>query len=298
VAPRSIRAGSVWPALAVLLALPVAGCAPHGQPEGGAAADAAVAPPGTAPAATPDPLRALDTLARVVPAAEDSFETALAPLHEVEIVGRLEGEVVGVDVEEGHHVAAGTRLAQLDDRERRATLEERKAEEARTEAAWQRARSLYEQKVISEEQFISARSDWQVAVSQRERAGIEWERCAVRTPIAGLIEIRRVQVGQMVKPGDLLFRVGNPDTLRAELLLPESRLGTVKVGQRVEIVPAAGSPPRLAGITRVNPLVDPASGTFRVVIDIDNRSGELHGGVSARVVLSPGPRSIPPLRHP
>jgi len=43
-----------------------------------------------------------------------------------------------------------------------------------------------------------------------------------------------------------------------------------------------------SGGARVNPLVDPASGTFRVVIDIDNRSGELHGGVSARVVFEPG----------
>lgn len=286
-ASRRFRAGIALPAFAVLLALPVVGCAPRSQPDGGAAGDAAIAAVRPAADSPNDPLGALDTLAHVVPVADDSFETALAPLHEVEIVGRLEGEVVGVYFEEGHRVGAGAKLAQLDDRERRAALEERKAEEARSEAAWQRARKLYDQKMISEEQFISARSDWQVAVSQRERAGIEWERCAVRTPIAGLIELRRVQMGQMVKPGDLLFRIGNPDTLRAELLLPESRLGTVKAGQRVQIVPAAGSPPRLVNITRVNPLVDPASGTFRVVIDIDNRSGELHGGVSARVVLDP-----------
>ena len=268
----------------MLLALPVAGCAPHGQPEGGAAADAAIAPLHPPEG---DPLTALDTLAHVIQAVDDSFETALAPLHEIEILGRLEGEVVGVYFEEGRRVEAGARLAQLDDRERRAMLEERKAEEARTEAAWQRAGKLYEQKVISEEQYIAARSDWQVAVSQRERAGIDWERCAVRSPIAGLIELRRVQMGQMVKPGDLLFRIGNPDTLRAELLLPESRLGTVRAGQKVQLIPAAGGAPRMVGITRVNPLVDPASGTFRAVIDIDNRSGELHGGVSARVVLAP-----------
>jgi membrane fusion protein (multidrug efflux system) len=269
----------------MMLSLPAAGCAPRSQPEG-AAADAAIAPVHP-PEAESDPLTALDTLAHVTRAGDDSFETALAPLHEIEILGRLEGEVVGVYFEEGHRVPAGARLAQLDDRERRATLDERKAEEARTEAAWQRAKKLYDQKVISEEQYIAARSDWQVAVSQRERAGIDWERCAVRSPIAGLIELRRVQMGQMVKPGDLLFRIGNPDTLRAELLLPESRLGTVKAGQKVQLVPAAGSAPRMVSITRVNPLVDPASGTFRVVIDIDNRSGELHGGVSARVVLDP-----------
>lgn len=288
---RRFRAGIVLLALAAVLALLGAGCAPRGETASSAAADPAVAAPVAAAGGDPagDPFSTLDTLAHVVPAAADSFETALAPLREVEILARLDGEAVGVYVEEGRRVSAGARLAQLDDRERRATLDERKAEEARTESAWQRARRLFDQKVISEEQFIAARSDWQVAVAQRERANLEWERCAVRAPIAGVIELRRVQVGQMVKQGDLLFRIGNPDTLRAELLLPESRLGTVRPGQRVQIIPAAGSPPRVVGVTRVNPLVDPASGTFRVVIDIDNRSGGLHGGVSARVVFDPAP---------
>ncbi len=282
-ASRRFRAGIWVLAYAVACVLPVGGCAPQSRPAGGAAVEAA--PSVVEPAG--DALSTLDSLADVGSAAADTFETALAPLRDVQIIARLDGEVVGVYFEEGRRVAAGTRLAQLDDRERRATLEVRKAEVARAESAWQRARRLYEQKLIAEEQFIAARSDWQIAEAQRERADIEWERCAVRTPIAGVIELRRVQMGQMVKQGDLLFRIGDPDTLRAELLLPESRLGTVRAGQRVRILPAAGSPPRMASVTRVNPLVDSASGTFRVVIDIDNRSGGLHGGVSARVVFDP-----------
>jgi len=111
------------------------------------------------------------------------------------------------------------------------------------------------------------------------------DRCAVRTPIAGVVELRRVQVGQMVKEGDLLFQIGDPNTLRAEVLLPESRLGTVRVGQKVRVIPAAGGDPTTARVTRVSPLVDPASGTFRVVVDLDNRAGRLHGGVSARIVF-------------
>jgi RND family efflux transporter MFP subunit len=276
------------PAL-VFVALLGLGCVPRTQPSDAADAAAAVPLPADSVA---DPISTLDTLARLVAAVEDSFETALAPLREVEILARLDGEAVGVYFEEGRRVSAGTRLAQLDDRERRATLEERKAEAARAESAWKRARQLFDQKVIAEEQYVAARSDFQIAEAQREKANIEWERCAVRAPIAGVIELRRVQLGQTVKQGDLLFRIGDPDTLRAELLLPESRLGTVRVGQRVRIIPAAGSPPRFVEVTRVHPLVDPASGTFRVVIDIDNRRGEMHGGVSARVVFDP-PRGQP-----
>ncbi len=262
-----------------------AGCTRGSQPTGGANADAA---PSAAESAVADAPLA-NSLTPTVLQADPTFETALVPLHDVEIFARLDGEVVSLDVEEGRRVAQGERLAQLDDRERRATLDMREAEVARAESAWQRAQRLHDQSVISEEQFIAARSEWQIARAQRDRARIEWERCAVRAPIEGLVEQRRVQIGQTVKEGDLLFRIGDPDTLRAELLLPEARLGTVRVGQPVTVIPAAGGAATRARVTRVNPLVDPASGTFRVVIDLDNRAGRLHGGVSARVLFDPVP---------
>ena len=271
------------PAFVALLAAcgAATSCTPGRPPESGARADGGRAPADTAivEAAPAEPL--------APPASETdpAYETALVPLHEIEIFARLDGEIVSVDVEEGQRLAAGDRLAQMDDRDRRATLDVREAEAARAESAWQRAQRLHEQSVISEEQFVASRSEWQIARAQRDRARIEWERCAVRTPIHGQVEQRLVQVGQTVKDGDLLFRIGDPDTLRAELLLPEVRLGTVRVGQWVRIIPRAGGPETRARVTRVNPLVDAASGTFRAVIDLDNRSGRLHGGVSARVVF-------------
>lgn len=278
--PR-VRAPFAVPVLILAACLAAGGCTSRGRSGSGASADdtPAAADSAGAPAAYPEAL----------PPTDPTFETALVPLHSVEIFARLDGEIVTLDVEEGRRVATGDRLAQIDDRERRATLDMREAEVARAESSWQRAQRLHEQKVISEEQFIAVRSEWQIARAQRDRARIDWERCAVRTPIGGLVEQRRVQIGQMVKDGDLMFRIGDPSTLRAELLLPEARLGTVHVGQPVRILPAAGGEATLARVTRVNPLVDPASGTFRVVIDLDNRAGRLHGGVSARVAFDKVP---------
>lgn len=282
--PRSRARNSVLVAL-LAACCATAGCSRGSPPSGGANAD------GGSPLAESAAVDAPPADSSNVPApqADPAFETALAPLHDVEIFARLDGEIVSLDVEEGRRVAPGDRLAQLDDRDRRATLDMREAEVARAESAWQRAQRLHDQSVISEEQFVASRSEWKIAQAQRDRARVEWERCAVRTPIRGLVEQRRVQIGQTVKDGDLLFRIGDPDTLRAELLLPEALLGTVRVGQRVRIVPAAGGQVTISRVTRVNPLVDPASGTFRVVIDLDNRAGRLHGGVSARVVFDSVP---------
>jgi RND family efflux transporter MFP subunit len=261
------------------------GCGGSGPPERGASAETA------APAPQPTPAAAATEATPLPPATESaldtdpSFDTVLAPLHDVEVFARLDGELMAIDVEEGQRVRPGARLAQIDDRARRALLDEREAALARAESAWQRGQRLAAEQVLSDEQFIQARADWQIARAQRDRATIEWQRCAVRSPIPGLVALRRAQIGQSVKSGDLLFRVSNPDRLRAELLIPETRIGTVRVGQPATLTPVGGGPPVPARITRVNPLVDPGTGTFRVAIDVDNRQGRLHGGVSVRVAL-------------
>ena len=260
----------------------VAGCgsgpgAEAADPDGAARTAATAAPDAAPEALPPAPGAALRD------AGDPSLETALAPLHDVEVLARAGGEIVTLAAEEGDRVAAGGVLARIDDRERRATLEEREATLAAKASAWERAQRLHEQTVISEEQWIAARSEWQVARAQRDRAQLEWEHCAVRAPFAGVVALRKVQRGAMVREGDLLFRVSDPDHLRAELLLPESRLGTVRAGQSVMLIPVAGGSPTAARVTRVNSLVDAASGTFRVTIDVDNRAARLPAGVTVRV---------------
>ncbi len=268
---------------AALAALPGCGSGPDAEsadPGNTARVAPAAAPIGGPEAAPPPPGTASRDLG-----ADPALETSLAPIHDVEVEARAAGEIMALRADEGDRVAAGAVLARIDDRERRATLDEREATLAAKALAWERAQRLHDQSVISEEQWIAARSDWQVARAQRDRAQLEWEHCAVKAPFAGVVALRKVQRGEMVKEGDLLFRVSDPDRLRAELLLPESRLGTVRVGQSVMLRPVAGGAPTAARVTRVNPLVDAASGTFRVTIDVDNRAARLPAGVTVRVDL-------------
>jgi len=155
----------------------------------------------------------------------------------------------------------------------------------RTEAAWQRAQTLHDQKLVSEEAFLDARAGVESAHAQRDRAALEVEHCAVTAPIGGVVMQRRVQRGQSVKVGDPLFRIADPSVLRAELLLPEAMLGRLRPGQPVRLEPASGGAAVPAKITRVVPIVDPASGTFRVTIDVDNRRARLPAGITVRVDL-------------
>ncbi len=274
--------------LSALLLVACAGCG--ARPQGRDAAGGAASGPTARADAQPVPGDSVAALPPGAPAAREadpSLETPLAPIHDVEVPARAAGELVALEVEEGMRVRAGQPLARIDDRETRATLDEREALLARAEAAWQRAQRLHEQKLIAEEEFISSRADWQVTRAQRDRARLAWEWCTVRAPIGGVVAERRTQVGRTVKDGEVLFRVSDPDWLRAELLLPQDRFGAVRAGQRVRLLPVTGGAAVQASITRVTPLVDPSSGAFRVTIDLDNRRARLPAGITVRVDLEP-----------
>ena len=79
---------------------------------------------------------------------------------------------------------------------------------------------------------------------------------------------------------------GDADRLRAELRLHDAYRDAVHSGQSVTVVPVAGGRGALARVTRVDP-IDPASRTFRVVIDLDPRGTRLQPGMSIHALFDP-----------
>ncbi len=218
---------------------------------------------------------------------DSGYVTFLAAAHDVQVFARTEGMVTALDVEEGSRVAVRQRLAQIEDDAQRFALKESEAQLTSVQSSFERAQKLHAEGVLTEQQLLDARAAFEVAAARRDRAKLDWERCAIRSPIRGIVSLRRVQTGQTVHPGDLMFRVVDPDLLRAELLLPEEELGRVRRGQRVTLfAPSAGREAE-ARLTRVNPVVDAPSGTFRVVIDLDNRRAGLPPGITVRCRLEP-----------
>jgi len=103
----------------------------------------------------------------------------------------------------------------------------------------------------------------------------------------------RVQPLHRVVVGQPLLRVTDPDHLRASAYLPAAFRGAVRAGTQVRIEPVRGGTPIEAVVSRVDPLTDPASGTFKVVTTFRRRSQSPEAGAEARFVLpaSPGGES-------
>ena len=195
---------------------------------------------------------------------------------------------------ERHSVAVAASKAQA--------IGELKAAEATAELARQklvRARDLADQQFISGQALEQARADAMVAdnrVAQaREQQGIfarehELARAqlglrTIRSPITGVVAERFLSSGERVED-KAIFRVAVVNPLRVEVVLPSSFYSAVKTGMSVTVTPDfPGASPRLARVTVVDRLIDGASNTFRIRLELPNADLSLPAGLRCKAEL-------------
>lgn len=162
-----------------------------------------------------------------------------------------------------------------------------------------RARELADQQFISGQALEQARADAMVAdnrVAQaREQQGIfarehELARAqlglrTIRSPITGVVAERFLSSGERVED-KAIFRVAVVNPLRVEVVLPSTFYSAVKTGMSVTVTPDfPGASPRLARVTVVDRLIDGASNTFRIRLELPNADLSLPAGLRCKAEL-------------
>jgi len=74
------------------------------------------------------------------------------------------------------------------------------------------------------------------------------------------------------------------DPLRVETILPAARFGTIQVGQKATVIPEVpGDQLHVASVTLVERVIDPASGTFGVSLELPNPDLSIPSGLNCEV---------------
>jgi multidrug efflux pump subunit AcrA (membrane-fusion protein) len=124
----------------------------------------------------------------------------------------------------------------------------------------------------------------------RELAQASLERATVRAPIAGIVQVAQLDVGEMAAPGVLIARIVDPSAIEIPVLLPALSRAFVHVGDRVVLrADRSGADPVDAHVTRIAPEDDPATRTMTVYAEAAG-SAQLAPGsfVEAEVASSSG----------
>jgi RND family efflux transporter MFP subunit len=128
-----------------------------------------------------------------------------------------------------------------------------------------------------------ARQRQKIAQLELRRAEEQLERRTLRSPIDGVVVKRLLQVGESVEDRPVLEIAGS-DPLNVEIIKPVSEYGTVEVGQIARVMPRfPGATPVSARVTVVDSLIDAASGTFGVRLELANPGRTIPGGVRCEV---------------
>ena len=231
----------------------------------------------------------------------------------VEIRSSVEAVIETVKVRRGDLVSKGQVVATLESGPERASLDlakgraqnlgDIKVSEARVEITrkkLKRAEELFKQNFISanardeaeaefklaSEELLRAKESQQLADLEAKRAAQVLALRTIRSPVTGVV------VEVMRKPGefgaisfkDPIMKLAEIDPLHVEAILPSGMYGKVKRGQRAVVTPEAaigGSYETTVSI--VDPVIDAASGTLGVRLELPNRKGLIPAGVRCRV---------------
>ncbi len=204
---------------------------------------------------------------------------------EVDIVARTGGPLVQILTEEGRYVRAGDVLAQIDETELRAQVEISRVALNQAQVAYDRAKASLENQVVSQEVHDTALSTLESAAAQLEGNEILLGYARIQAPFAGLIIERAVKQGETITNGQRLFRISDFDPLLCQIAVPERDLTRLSIGQEAFIEVEAFPGEEFQGrVLRISPVVDAATGTIRVTIEV-NRQGRLSPGMFATVRL-------------
>jgi RND family efflux transporter MFP subunit len=132
---------------------------------------------------------------------------------------------------------------------------------------------------LAQLELEKAREARQLASLELDQAEAVLRRRTLRSPIAGVVIEREMAAGEVVDE-ETILKIAQIDPLRVEVILPAARFGSVSKGMRAAIAPELGSDDVHVGtVVVVDPVIDPASGTFAARLQLPNPDRAIPSGL-------------------
>jgi RND family efflux transporter MFP subunit len=159
-----------------------------------------------------------------------------------------------------------------------------------------RARSLASQNFVSGQAVEQAEAEFRVAkermLQAREQLGTSAHEVSsaqaqvsqriLRAPFDGVVTERYVNPGERVEDKPLL-KIAIISQLKVEVVASTTLFGSMQIGQELSVQPElAGTPARVARISQIDRVLEPASNTFRLRLDLPNENGSLPAGLRCK----------------
>ena len=235
------------------------------------------------------------------------YDGLIEPCEVVDIGAPAEGIVAKVGVDRSSPVKKGQILVELESSVERAAVERAKVmatfdaeigleqtKLAFSKRVHERVRTLAAisahdkdqaatEITLTEYRLGKARENRTLAELELKKARTLLARRSIRSPLSGVVLERYVTPGQYVNTQPLL-RVAQIDPLRVEVIVPAEVFGRISPGMTATIVPELSQyGEQTATVTLVDNVIDSASSTFGVRLELPNAEQQMPSGLRCLV---------------
>lgn len=238
----------------------------------------------------------------------------------VEVAPKVNGRLRRIDLRLGDPVTRGQEVARVEDDELRqqvnqaeasfevaqATVRQREADLLLARTTRDRSQSLFSRALVSRQELDDAEARYQAATAQLDLARAQFDAAGARleelrinlentvmvSPVNGFIGRRYLDPGAYVTSNTAVVSVVDISLVRLVANLVERDLRLVEEGVRARIEVDAFPAESFAGrVARIAPVLDPATRTAEIEIEVPNPDYRLKPGMYARVSLVVGSKS-------
>jgi RND family efflux transporter MFP subunit len=241
------------------------------------------------------------------------FRGLIEPHRIIKLGSPQPGVLASVEVERGDFVKKGQVLATLQREVEKANVEVAKyraemeaggkgkaGSHAFFEGKKERIERLHRKQLAAQAEMDEAETNrhvaemqWKEAQENKALAGLEYkrsvellDRMVIRSPIDGVVMERFLSPGEYVEK-DPVLKLAQIDPLNVEVIMPASQLLSVRVGMRANVTPEPPVHGTYSAVVKVvDRVVDAASGTFGVRLELPNPGHRLPAGLKSKVIFS------------
>jgi membrane fusion protein (multidrug efflux system) len=227
------------------------------------------------------------TLVEVEPAAPRSFR------HYIEVQAKVDGDedvqvsaetmgiITAVLVKAGDKVTKGQVLITLDDKAMQQSLAEMRSQLELVTSLYNKQKSLWDQKIGSEVQYIQAKANKDAAEKRMAGMQEQWNMTRIKSPINGTVDAVNVKIGQALSPGMAAVHVVNLTSLKVKAEVAESFISKVRKGNDVLIYFPDIDKEVKGKVDYSGSAINNVNRTFNVEVRLNPKEGEFHPNMVA-----------------
>jgi membrane fusion protein (multidrug efflux system) len=205
----------------------------------------------------------------------------------VEVSSKTSNVVTEVTFRDGERVRRGQLLVRLDDSQARADVAAAEAAVAESERLYNRSRELMSTEALSRAQFDQLEATLKANRARLAAATARLDDTVIRAPFNGRVGLRRVSVGTLISPGDVITTLDDTSVIKLDFSVPENFLASLREGLAVRATAPAFPGRAFSGkVASIDSRVDINTRSVTVRALLANEDGALRPGMFLNVTLA------------